>query len=128
MVKVYKDDEYYCDNAFKAVKTKQECFESGGDWIKYKLNFSSVPATLFFGVATCSMEGWIYKITTLMDANGKDNAPQYNTNEHIQIYFLALFLVGGIVALNLLVSTVLVNYKKTKEELSGEKHLTAIQK
>ena len=30
MVKLYKDDGYYCDNAHVAVKTKQECFEWGG--------------------------------------------------------------------------------------------------
>ena len=128
MVKVYKDDEYYCANAFKAVRTREECFESGGDWIKHKLNFSSVGSTLFFGTVTCSTEGWIYKMTTVMDANGKGNAPQYNASEHFQIYFLGLFLVAGIIALNLIMSTVLVNYKKIKEELSGEQHLTSLQR
>ena len=128
MIKAYKEDEYYCDNAFKAVRTMQECFESGGDWIKHKLNFSSLGTTMFFGIAVCSMEGWVYKVATLMDANGKGNAPRYNANEHIQIYFLALFLTGGIIAVTFIVITVLVNYKQTKEELSGERDLTPTEK
>ena len=38
---VYEDDGYYCDNAYAAVKTKQECLEWGGDWVKEQLNLSS---------------------------------------------------------------------------------------
>ena len=47
MVKVYKDDEYYCGNASMVANTKEECFEWGGDWVKYTLNYSSVFSAMF---------------------------------------------------------------------------------
>ena len=39
-----------------------------------------------------------------------------------------MFLVVGITTLNFLVSAVLINYRRAKEELSGEKDLTPIEK
>ena len=115
MVRIYKDDEYYCDNAFRPVETKQECFESGGDWIKEKLNFASVPSVVFFGSIFSTMEGWLYKVIALMDANGKDKAPQYNANEHIQIFFVVLYLGAGIIVLNFMYSIMLINYKRKRQ-------------
>ena len=34
LIKLYKDQDYYCDCPFAAAKTKQQCFEWGGDWVK----------------------------------------------------------------------------------------------
>ena len=127
-VKLFKDQDYYCDNAFTAVKTKQECFEWGGDWVKENLNLSSIISAILFGIANWTMEGWIYDLMGDMDLTGKDNAPQYNANEHIQIFYPAIFFFGGIILWNFFVSSMLVNYRRTKEELSGEKHLSEIQK
>ena len=127
MVKLYKDDGYYCDNAHVAVKTKQECFEWGGDWVKYKLNHSSVVSAMLFSTTVSTMEGWVYQLMNAMDFNGQGKAPKYNANEHIQIFYLLLFLVGGIILLNFFIGTVLSNYRRIKEGLSGEKHLSPIQ-
>ena len=45
----------------------------------------------------------------------KDKAPKYNANENSQIFYMALFLLGGIILLNFFISIVLINLKKTKE-------------
>ena len=79
------------------------------------MNFSSVPITLFFGTSVSTMEGWLYSMMGSMDFNGLGHAPQYNATEHIQIFYLVLYLAGGIIALNFLVSTVLINYGRIKE-------------
>ena len=128
LVKVFKDSEYYCDNAYEAVKTKNECFEWGGDWVKYKLNYSSIISALFFGTTMSGMEGWIYKVVGVMDLKGKDNAPQYNANEHFQIFYVVFYFLGGIITLNFFVSIMLINYRRAKESFSGEKDFTYIQK
>ena len=75
MVKVYKDDGYYCDNAYAAVGTKQGCFEWGGDWVKEKVNMSSILEVTFFFMAFCTMEDLTSQMARVMDLNGKGNAP-----------------------------------------------------
>ena len=74
-VKLYKDDEYYCDNAYISVKTKQECFEWGGDWVKHKLNFSSYLHLQLFAVSVTTMEDLLSEVMLRMDLSGKDRAP-----------------------------------------------------
>ena len=61
------------------------------------------------------MEGWLYKMMALMDASGKDHAPQYNANEHIQIFLMVLHLGAGIIILNFLDSIMLINYKRKRQ-------------
>ena len=63
-----------------------------------------------------------------MDLKGKDNAPQYNANEHFQIFYVVFYFLGGIITLNFFVSIMLINYRRAKESFSGEKHFTYIQK
>ena len=127
MVKVYKDDDYRCENAYISVKTKQECLEWGGDWVKEKVNFSSYLDVTFLLMSSCSLEDLTTQMVKVMDLNGEGNTPQYNANEHIQIFFIAFYFLIVIVN-NFLISAVLLNYRKIKEELSEEKHLTTPQK
>ena len=74
-----------------------------------------------------TMEDLLSEVILRMDLNGKDQAPQYNANQHIQIFLFFLFLVVGIITLNFLVSAVLINYRKAKEDISGEKDLTSLE-
>ena len=127
MVKVYKDDEYHCDNAYAVAETKEECLEWGGDWVKRTLNFQSLMSTLVIGTAICVMEGWSYHMAETMDLRGKGNAPSYNSNEHIQIFYLSVFF-GGMILVNFFVSIMMLSYTRAKQALSGEKGLTAIQR
>lgn len=127
MVKVYKDDEYHCDNAYAVAETKEECLEWGGDWVKRTLNFQSLISTLVIGTAICVMEGWSYHMAETMDLRGKGNAPSYNSNEHIQIFYLSVFF-GGMILVNFFVSIMMLSYTRAKQALSGEKGLTAIQR
>ena len=62
-----------------------------------------------------------------MDSNGKGHTPSYNASEHTQILYVVVFF-AGIIAVNFFVRIVLVNYRKTREELSGERDLTDSQK
>ena len=115
MVKAYQDDEYYCDNVHMAVKTKEECFEWGGDWVKQKVNFSSYLDVTFLYMSFCSMEDLTTPMVQAMDFSGRGKTPQYNANEHIQIFYVILYLLGCIVTINFLVSIVFITLRKTKE-------------
>ena len=75
-------------------------------------------------MTVCTLEDLTSQMAKAMDLDGKDHTPRYNANQHIQIFFVAYYFLGTVATLNFLVSTVLLNYQKTKEELSGEKQLT----
>ena len=89
---------------------------------------SSPLHSLYFGILMTTMEGWIYLMSDIMDMNGKGQAPLYNANEHIQIYLLFVFFVGGILLLNIYISFSIVNFQRIKERLSGEADLSETQK
>ena len=127
IVKIKKNDEYYCDHAHVPVATKQECLEWGGDWVKYKLNFSSLILGLLVGTIISTMEGWVYKMIEAMDNNGEGYAPSYNAHEHVQIIYVLIFF-AGMIGVNFFVSIVLVNYRTIKQKLSGERYLNKVQK
>ena len=44
LTKVYMSEAYYCDGAYdpSAVKTSKDCFEYGGDWVIYSVNYSTI--------------------------------------------------------------------------------------
>ena len=130
LTKVYQEDGYYCDNAHQGatIKTKQDCFNWGGDWVKHQINFSHVFSSLlslcFFG----AMEGWLYYMQDMMNFNGGGNPPSYNANEHIQIFFVIFFFFGNIIILNSFISLTLVTFKRLKEKETGEKYLNDTEK
>ena len=129
LTKAFKNDVYYCDNAADfAIVTKEDCFNWGGDWVKENINMSSVLSSQYYGILSVTMEGWIYIVIDLMNVNGAGKAPSYNANEHIQIYFVGVFFLGGILGLNIYISILLVGFRKAKERLSGEASLNELQK
>lgn len=75
-----------------------------------------------------AMEGWVYFMTKMMNFNGTGNAPSYNANEHIQIFFVIFFFFGNIIILNSFISLSLITFKKIKEKETGEKYLNETEK
>ena len=121
LTKVYQDDGYYCDNTPESatVTTKQDCFNWGGDWVKHQINFCHVFSSLLSLFFIGSMEGWVYYMQKMMNFNGGGNAPSYNANEHIQIFFVVFFFIGNIIILNSFISLTLITFKKIKEKETG---------
>ena len=64
----------------------------------------------------------------MMNFNGSDNAPSYNANEHIQIFFIIFFFLGNMIILNSFISLSLITFKKLKEEKTGEKYINETEK
>ena len=82
LVKLYKDDFYYCTNYESTVTivTKNDCLSWGGDWIQRDINTANLfnSTLLLFLVATT--EGWITLMTNMMNLTGVDKEPYLNSN------------------------------------------------
>ena len=91
----------------------------GGDWAQRSLNFSSPLSTLVIVIGIYTMQGWLHTLAQAMDLNGAGLTPVYNANEHIQIFYILLYLVGGVILFNFFVGLLLFNYRRVKEQVSG---------
>ena len=128
--KVYKSQDYYCDNAFdiSEVQTAKDCMEWGGDWVKHRINYSTIFDSMLAMFMVSSMEGWIGMMAEAMNFSDPGKAPSYNQNEHIQVFFVAFFFLGNMVIINCFIGLALYNFKKIKERETGEKGMTEIEK
>lgn len=127
---LYRDDDYYCDNITvdEVIETKYDCLNWGGDWVKRTLNFSNPFSSLLYLYLVATMEGWMVLMQNAMNLNGVDRAPSYNSNEHIQIFFVFFFFFGNLIVLNFFISYTLFLYKKIKENETGEWRITENEK
>ena len=102
--------------------------EWGGDWVKHKVNYSTVFDSMLAMFMLSSIEGNVEMMTGAMNFNGVGKAPSYNQNEHIQIFFVIFFFLGSMVILNCFIGLTLYNFKKIKERETGEKGMTEMEK
>ena len=49
-MKLYKDAFYYCENynPSATILTKTDCFNQGGDWIKFPLNAENIGSGILY--------------------------------------------------------------------------------
>ena len=82
LVKVYKDDFYYCSNYYSEAEilTKNDCLNWGGDWIQRKMNVANVFNSTLFLFLVATTEGWINLMTPMMNLSGANKEPSYNEN------------------------------------------------
>jgi hypothetical protein len=116
--KLYKNDYYHCENAFnpELVMTKEDCLLLGGEWLQYPFNFSTTFHSLKYVAIISSMGGWVTLMNSAMDMNGFNNAPSFNANSNVQIYFMFVFFFGNLIVLNSFISFTLECYGKIKEK------------
>ena len=126
LTKLYKNDYYHCENAFnpELVTTKEDCLLLGGDWLQYPFNFSTTFQSLKCVMAISTMGGWVIFMSSAMDMNGVNNAPSFNANHGIQIFFVVIFFLGNLIVLNSFISFTLECYGKIKRKETGEYKLT----
>lgn len=60
LVKIYKDDYYYCDGYQdeKTILTDLDCMNWGGSWVKRKMNVSNIFNSLLYLFLVATTEGW----------------------------------------------------------------------
>ena len=121
LVKLYKDEYYYCVNSAEGfnVITKEDCFNYGGDWILKTMNNSNIFNALMYLFLVATTEGWITLMFPTMNLAGIDNTLQMNANEHIKIFFVLFFFFGNLIILNSFIGLSLWNFKKLKDRTTG---------
>lgn len=111
------------------IKTKQDCLDAGGQWLKANANFDNTLEAMssLFQMMTC--EGWVEVMYSGIDSVGKDMQPSPNHNLPLIIYFIAFMIVGSQFMFNLFVGVVIDNFNtiKEKEEL-GNMFVTSHQR
>jgi hypothetical protein len=60
LVKLYKNDFYYCDNYYSSstISTKLDCLSWGGNWIQRKMNVSDFFNSVLYLFLVATTEGW----------------------------------------------------------------------
>ena len=130
LVKVYKDDFYFCENYYSAatIQNKNDCLNWGGDWIQRNINTANLFNSTLFLFLVATTEGWISLMTPMMNMRGTDLEPSYNANQYINIFFVIFFFFGNLIMLNVFIGLSVTNFKWLKEKTTGENRLTKKEK
>ena len=74
LVKVYKDDFYYCENysSGATINDKNDCLNWGGNWVQRNINTANLFNSTLFLFLVATTEGWVSLMTPMMDMRGTD--------------------------------------------------------
>jgi len=97
------------------------------EWTKPDFNFDTVIASIQSIYVISTMDEWAEIMYNGMDIVGKDMAFRENASWWYSIYFLIVVLVGGFLSFNLIVSVVVDNFDRIKEQKSGSIFMTESQ-
>lgn len=125
LVKLYKDDLYYCVNfqEGKQILTKNECLLWGGDWVQQSVNVSNLLNSTFYLFSVATMEGWITLLYPAMSLAGEGMNPVKNANKYISSFFMAFFFFGNLIMLNVFIGLSVSNFKRLKDKNTGDSKL-----
>lgn len=110
------------------VRTKNDCFDYGGDWIRSDMHFDTIISSVntLFQVATS--EGWLSEMHKAVDATYYDHQPITNFNEYWIIYYLTYFFVGNFMVMSMFIAVIVETYLDQKGKASKFNLLTEEQK
>ena len=116
LVKVYKDDFYYCENysAGATINDKNDCLNWDGNWVQRNMNTANLFNSTLFLFLVATTEGWVSLMTPMMDMRGTNLEPSYNSNKYINIFFVLFFFFGNLIMLNVFIGLSVSNFKWLK--------------
>jgi len=102
-----------------SVKTKIDCFDYGGDWVRYDMHFDTIWAAVstLFQVATS--EGWLIEMYKAVDATNIDQQPEMNNNKYWIVFYLVYFFVGNFLVINMFIAVIGETYLEQKNRASN---------
>lgn len=114
--------------AEKHIRTKIDCFDYGGDWVRNDMHFDTIisAANVLFQVATS--EGWLVEMHKAVDATYYDHQPEVNHNVYWVLYYLSYFFVGNYLVMNMFIAVIVETYLDQKNKASKFNLLTEEQK
>lgn len=133
-VNFFKGLYFYCHSKHQSgdpwtqmlseIRTKWECHNSGGEWIKHKNNFDNVLIATMSLYQIATTEGWYELMLKSVDGTEVDVVPKENSNTPATLYFVAFIFIGGQFILNIFQGIVISTYLKEKERLTNNQNLT----
>jgi len=97
------------------------------EWDDEVFNFNHVFESLHTLFVLATMSGWNDIMYRGVDVVGIDMIPSRDQNPHAAIYFVVIILVCAFFSLNLIISVVVDNFQRIKDEQDGSALMTADQ-
>jgi len=131
-------DEGCCPEAIldylDTVTQKSECFDPPGDWSETYLewtnlqwNFDNVFAATHTMFTVATLSGWAETMYSCIAAEGVDKQPVPYAHPEVGAYFIVSQIVCSFFTLNLIISTIIDNFNRIREEKNGSAFLTQRQ-
>jgi len=121
------------DNGNITLETRGDCFkaaEYGGDceWGDELYNFNDVFQSVHSLFVLATMSGWNDIMYNGIDTNGLFNLPQENKKPQVALYFVICIVICAFFSLNLIISVVVDNFQRIKNEQDGSALMTEDQR
>jgi len=109
---------------------KSQCEAVNGsrcEWADEVYNFNHVFESIHTLFVLATMSGWNDIMYRGVDVVGVDMMPSVDHNPHAAMYFVVIILVCAFFSLNLIISVVVDNFQRIKDEQDGSALMTADQ-
>lgn len=117
-VKFLKGAFFYCttiDEKFLSfVKTREDCFDNGGDWVNRDLNFDNIFISLSSLFQISTTEGWIEEMFNGIDYVGIGKNPLKNNNSMMALFYISFFIISNLIMINMFIGILVETYLHQK--------------
>jgi len=130
--KLYYGNDDWATNATK-LYTQEHCLqaaESGADceWMDELYNFNDVFQSVHTLFVLATMSGWNEIMYNAIDTNGLWKLPSENKKPQVALFFVICIVVCAFFSLNLIISVVVDNFQRIKNEQDGSALMTEDQR
>jgi len=129
--KKFAGDRYCDDDDCPLLFSKQNCADAPDEyeceWEDEVFNFNHVFESIHTLFVLATMSGWNDIMYRGVDVVGVDMMPSMNQNPHAAMYFVVIILVCAFFSLNLIISVVVDNFQRIKDEQDGSALMTSDQ-
>lgn len=112
---------YYCTSLpieqLEEVVTKWDCYDRGGDWVNYDINFDNALRSIGALFEVSTSEAWSEILWRTTDSVRLDMQPIRNNNRAWIVFFFLFFLIGNTLLYNMIIGVIseTVNFNREKE-------------
>ncbi|KAL4473885.1 hypothetical protein ABPG74_022749 [Tetrahymena malaccensis] len=121
-------DSIVDSDLYKKIVTIQDCNQAGGQWVNQYFNFDTVFLSVISLFKIILGENWTILMWSSIDASGIEKQPIEEYQRGYALVYLLLLFMGNIFTTNLITGLVVNNFKRIKDEISGYKNLSNIQR
>ena len=95
------------------IKTKSDCLNYGGEWIKPDLNFDAIGRSFATLSSIASTEGWVRVLWDVVDSKGVDEVPERDYRRYVgSILIIVILFVISLLFLNLFIGVVIETFNR----------------